>query len=90
LFESLQSSELEWQRVARLEWSYASALDFEGRLTTLHRLMSEDPAFFVELISRYSEEATNPATKMRRFLRRPSASPRTHIECSPTGDGLPG
>ncbi|MGH2530315.1 MAG: hypothetical protein ACRDH0_13420 [Actinomycetota bacterium] len=60
LFEFLQSSELEWQRVARLEWSYASALDFEGRLTTLHRLMSEDPAFFVELISRVFRASDEP------------------------------
>jgi hypothetical protein len=60
LFEFLQSSELEWQRVARLEWSYASALDFEGRLTTLHRLISEDPAFFVELISRVFRGSDEP------------------------------
>ncbi len=60
LFEFLQSSELQWQRVARLEWSYASALDFEGRLTTLHRLMSEDPAFFVELISRVFRASDEP------------------------------
>lgn len=60
LFEFLQSSEPQWQRVARLEWSYASALDFEGRLTTLHRLMSEDPAFFVELISRVFRASDEP------------------------------
>jgi hypothetical protein len=60
LFEFLQSSELDWQRAARLEWSYASALDFEGRLTTLHRLMSEDPAFFVELMSRVFRASDEP------------------------------
>lgn len=53
LFAYLQSTEdIDWQRLARLEWAHAGVLVFEGRLQTLHRLMAQDPDFFVDVISK--------------------------------------
>ncbi len=63
LFEFLQNNdEVDWQQLAKLEWAYSGLLDFGGRLQTLHRLMSENPDFFVDLLSKvYRANDEEPA-----------------------------
>jgi hypothetical protein len=43
---------LGWERIARLQWSFLPVLGLEPRVPVLHRLLSRDPTFFVDLLSR--------------------------------------
>ena len=52
-------------RVARLEWYFLPLLGFDARAPTLHVTLTEDPAFFVELLSeiyRSSDDAEREPT----------------------------
>jgi hypothetical protein len=41
-----------WERIARLQWAFLPALGFEPKVQVLHRLLSNDPAFFVDVLSK--------------------------------------
>jgi cation transport regulator ChaC/SOS response regulatory protein OraA/RecX len=51
LFNYMDKS-LPIERIARLEWQFLPALEHSSRDFALHRAMSDDPNFFVELVSR--------------------------------------
>ena len=55
-------------RVARIEWYFLSLLGFNPDAPTLHAMLSEDPAFFVEILSKVyrSNDASEhePATDL--------------------------
>lgn len=57
----LASSNFDETRVARIEWAFAPILHHDRPLTVLHRELSRNPSFFVELLSfayrRQNEEA---------------------------------
>ena len=41
-----------WERLARLQWAYLPALGFDPKAQVLQRLLSTDPAFFVDVLSK--------------------------------------
>ncbi len=43
---------LGWERIARLQWTFLPALGLEPRVQVLHRLLSSDPSFFVNVLSK--------------------------------------
>jgi len=51
-FVLLQHGVTDWHRVAGLEFMFVGALGVSWEPSSLHRLLSEDPALFVELVSR--------------------------------------
>jgi hypothetical protein len=71
---------LGWERIARLQWTFLPALGLDPSVQVLHRLLSSDPAFFVDVLSRVyrprgataenedSPEATRMATNGYRLL----------------------
>jgi hypothetical protein len=52
VFAYLGKSELPTERLARLEWTYLQALGYDASPATLSRLLAQDPAFFVDVVSR--------------------------------------
>src|SRR6266568_2767733 len=74
------ADDLGWERVARLQWMFLPALGLDPSVQVLHRLLSSDPAFFVDVLSRVyrprgaavenedSPEATRMATNGYRLL----------------------
>jgi hypothetical protein len=38
------------ERIARLQWAFLPALGFEPKVQVLHRFLSSDPAFFVDVL----------------------------------------
>jgi hypothetical protein len=52
LFEYLERSEFDEGRLARLEWSYLPAFEFEPAPPTLSRHLASSPDFFVEAVRR--------------------------------------
>jgi hypothetical protein len=68
LFSFLQQrkADVGWERVARLEWAYLTALGLDARTDTLHELMATDPSFFVDVVKavyppRSGDETLTPA-----------------------------
>ena len=47
-------------RLAELEWNYLPALGFEPSTPTLHGALSEDPAFFLEVLATVYPPSTGP------------------------------
>lgn len=41
-----------WERIARLQWAYLPALGFDPKAQVLQRLLSTDPTFFVDVLSK--------------------------------------
>ena len=52
LFKVLEASDIPRDRLARLEWAYLPAFGFEDRPGALSAMLSQDPAFFVDVIQR--------------------------------------
>jgi hypothetical protein len=58
-------------RLGRLEWAFLAALGYDPSVPTLHRALSSDPAFFVQVISaiykpRSEEGDTEPSEEEKR------------------------
>jgi len=68
IFSHLGHSAVPTERLARLEWAYLLAFDYDSSPPTLCRHLAQDPSFFVEVISRvYPEtlrENAEPCGKM--------------------------
>ena len=41
-----------WERIARLQWAFLPALGFDPKAQILQRLLSTDPIFFVDVVSK--------------------------------------
>jgi hypothetical protein len=54
LFEVLDShvDAVGRERIARLQWAFLPVLGFEPKVQVLHRFLSSDPAFFVDVLSK--------------------------------------
>jgi hypothetical protein len=52
LFSYLERVLLDDERLARLEWAYLPAFEFEPAPPTLSRYLARDPSFFVDVVSR--------------------------------------
>lgn len=52
LFNYLERIEFDRDRLARLEWAYLPAFEFEPAPPTLARYLAENPAFFVDVVCR--------------------------------------
>jgi hypothetical protein len=52
IFAFLADAKLPTDRLARLEWAYLPALGYDARPVALGRMMADDPAFFVDVVSR--------------------------------------
>lgn len=50
LLDYLRSNDVDETVVARLEWKFLPALNYESRVPSLQRLLSRDPAFFAQVI----------------------------------------
>jgi hypothetical protein len=58
------------ERVAALEWAYLPALGFRAKAPNLHRRLSEDPAFFAEVVQaiykpRSAESRPDPSPEQK-------------------------
>ena len=67
-FLQQRKADVGWERVARLEWAYLTALGLDARTDTLHELMATDPSFFVDVVEavyppRSGDEAPSPSPK---------------------------
>ncbi len=60
LFEYMDRS-LPAERIAGLEWSYLTALEHSDRSFALHRIMADNPDFFVDLITKVFRERDEEA-----------------------------
>jgi hypothetical protein len=52
VFSHIADSSLSIDRIAKLEWAYLPAFGYDASPPTLSRYLAENPAFFVEVISR--------------------------------------
>jgi hypothetical protein len=54
LFELLDNhaDTIGWERIARLQWAYLPVLGLDPKVHALHKLLSSDPAFFVDVLSK--------------------------------------
>ena len=52
IFSYLERSSFPAERLARLEWAYLSAFEYDVSPPTLDRYLSQDPSFFVDVVSK--------------------------------------
>ncbi len=52
IFSALERSQIERDRLGRLEWAYLPIFEFEKSPPTLGRFLAENPQFFVDVLSR--------------------------------------
>ena len=73
-FEMIEShaETVGWERIARLQWAYLPALGFGPKAQVLQRLLSTDPAFFVDVLSKVyrvkSDESDNDTSHERALI----------------------
>jgi hypothetical protein len=97
LFNYLERIGFDRDRLARLEWAYLPAFEFEPAPPTMARYLAENPAFFVDVVCRVhkpgdederedeGEEARSVRRRRTRRRRRRTTSRRSRSRATATG-----